>query len=191
MKDAREIIKGYATDLLAVHRHMLEAMKRHAVDEQVRSLPGALDVVNRATEVLRSNMTRLEARLSGMGGQGAAGQIKEAITTASGFLAGIYGQARGEPVSRDLRDDYTAMSFVMVCTTMLHATARALNDPETAGVTMQMMRELPPVIMRLSELVPRAVVAELASEHGIMDGSAEETTIREVKETWRTASSTL
>lgn len=188
MKETRDIIRGYATDLLAVHRHSLEAIKRHANDDDIAKIPGARDIVAQAIAVLEGNMNRLESRLAVLGGQGASGQIKEAVTTATGFLVGLYGQARGEPASRALRDDYAAMSFVLVCTTMLHATARALRDMDTAAVTSAMMHDLPPVIVRLADIVPQAVVAELAIEHGIVDGAADEMTIREIKETWRAAS---
>jgi hypothetical protein len=63
-----------------------------------------------------------------------------------------------------LRDDYTGLSFVLVCTEMLHATAVAVGDARTADLTRQHINELPPVIRSVSALVPYAVVADIAAD---------------------------
>lgn len=183
-----ETTRGYLNDLLAVHRHVLEAIKRHADDKNIQDLPDAVTTLNDTTTILTRNIRHMEARLETMGGPGAAGQIKEAVTTVTGFLTGLFGQVRAETASRMLRDNVTALNFLMTCAEMLDTTAHALGDEHTASVTHNIMHELPPVILRLTDLVPHVVVHDLARQHPELNLSADERTIRETRESWRSAS---
>lgn len=185
MSEPSDTIKGYVGDLIAVHRHVLEAIKRHVEDKELTALPDAESTLHDTITVLTRNMRGLEERLQALGGPGAAGQIKEAVTTMTGFLTGVFGQVRGETASRMLRDNYTAINFIMICATMLHTTARAFRDDYTASVTHNIMNELPPVLMRLADLVPHAVVADLAKKYPAIDNTADESAIREAREAWR------
>ena len=58
---------------------------------------------------------------------------------------------------------------------------------ETAGLTSELLRELPPVMMKVNDLVPRAVLVNLADEHAV-DRSADEAAVREIHSAWRGAS---
>jgi len=91
-----------------------------------------------------------------------------------------------------LRDDHTALSFVTVCTTMLHTTALALNDSATAALTLRHIQEYPPLIMALGELLPHAVVAELIADNSLAvnPGAAEEA-IRNLNDSWHGASAAI
>jgi len=118
--------------------------------------------------------------------------IKDMLGTVTGALAGLYGKMRGETAARMLRDDYTALSFVTACTTMLHTTALALDDSATSALTLRHIQEYPPLIMALSELLPHAVVADLAADKvPIVNPSAAEEAIRNLSDSWHGASSAI
>ncbi len=187
---ATTTLRGYVNDLIAAHRHVLEATKRHPSESAIHAVPGASDNLARICQLLEDNITALEVRVTAMGGQGAAGHIKETVTTVTGFLAGLYGQARGETASRMLRDDYTALHFLMICTVMLNTTARAFGDVATVQTTNSMLRAFPPMLMRLGDLVPTAVVAELAKVQARVYPSAASDTIEEVRGIWSHTSRT-
>jgi len=59
----------------------------------------------------------------------------------------------------------------------------------TAALTLRHIQEYPPLIMALSELLPHAVVADLAAEKGIVinPGAAEEA-VRNLNDSWHGAS---
>jgi len=188
MADAQQTVRGYINDLMAVQRHVADAMERHASEKDLARVAGGTEATRSAVALIRQSSKRFEQRLAALGGPGAVGQLKEAVTTVTGFLAGVYGQARPETASRMLRDDATALNFLMVCAGMLHATAVALRDMETAGLTNELLRDLPPVLMKVNDLVPRAVLVNLADEHPV-DRGADEAAVREIHAAWRGASS--
>ena len=187
MKKGYDIVRGYTADQIAAHRHVLEAITRHAEDPSLSKVPGASVVIARAVEMLAAHIKLLDARVTALGGQGPVGGLKEAVTSVTGFLTGLYGQVRGETASRMLRDDYTGINFLLVCTTMLHTTARAFNDEQTTDVTSIIMRDLPGVLMTLQDLVPEAVVIDLAADHPELDRRADSMAGMEIKAAWRAA----
>lgn len=187
MKENTETVRGYAEDLLACHRHVVGAMTRHLEDKALAGVPGARLFVQRACDTLNWNISVLEARIKQLGGPDLVGQAEQALTRITGFMAGVYGRMRGERASRMLRDNSTALSFLMVCSSMLHATAGAMGDIETVRTTRDVMQKLPSLLMEVNDLIPRAVVLELAADHRSLNLSASEATIIETKQLWRGA----
>lgn len=188
MTTAQNTTQHYVGDLIAVIRHVAEAMERHAKDDRLARITGAGATINSATTVLRRQLAGLEFHAHGIGGTGVTGAVKEAVTSVTGFLTGLYGTLRGETASRMLRDDYTGLSFVLICTEMLHATALAIGDDRTADLTRQHIRELPPVIKSISALVPYAVVADVGADRvPIANPDAAEMCIRVHSEAWHDA----
>lgn len=179
--------RHYLSDLIAVHTHVHDAIARHKEDSALAKVPGALRCIENVVASLARSQRLLEDRAEALGGQGALGNLKEALTTVSGFFAGLYGKVRPETASRALRDDYTALHFLFACTAMLHTTSRALGDTPTCTITAGIMRDLPPLILDVADLIPHAVLLDLAKEHPNLDHSADEAAIREVKGAWHGA----
>jgi hypothetical protein len=185
MKDTQETIRGYAEDLLACHRHVVGAMKQQSNDESLASVPAAYVFVQQAIGSLESGIGLLEARIKQLGGPDFAGQAEQAFTRVTGFMAGVYGRMRGETASRMLRDDSTAISFLIVCSTMLHATAGALGDGATTLMAREVLQPLPALLTRVNELIPRAVVQEVGEDFPTLKRDASEATIVEMKQLWQ------
>ena len=75
------------------------------------------------------------------------------------------------------------------CATMLHTTALALNDSATAVLTLRHIQEYPPLTMALSELLPHAVVADLAADNvPVLNPAAAEEAVRNLNDAWHGAS---
>lgn len=188
MKKGHDIIRGYVADQIAAHRHVLEAVTRHAEDPSLSRVAGAQAAVARAVSTLAAHLGMLDLRVEALGGQGPIGGLKEAVTSVTGYLTGLYGQVRGETAARMLRDDYTAINFLLVCATMLHTTARAFKDEQTASVTSTIMGDLPTLLLTLQNLVPEAVVVELAADHPEIDRRADTMAMMEIKAAWHASS---
>lgn len=179
-------VHKYATDLLAAHHHVAEAIARQVTDERVLKMSDASGVLYEVHGTVQRHFHDLEAQLRNSGGLGAAGQMKEALTSVSGFLAGLYGQLRGEPVSRMIRDDLSAVHFLHTCTSMFHTTARACGDTTFAACAEAMFKDHAVLLMRLSDVLPRVVLRELPPGETV-DSSAAEVTIRANSEAWHSA----
>jgi len=184
-----DTIRTYLGDMIAVLDHVSQAITKQAANEDLRRIAHAGRLIDNLNSVLIRQHADLESHLKAMGGTVGGGVIKEMLGTVTGALAGLYGKMRGETAARMLRDDYTALSFVTACATMLHTTALALENSVTAALTLRHIQEYPPLIMALSELLPHAVVADLAAEKGIVinPGAAEEA-VRNLNDSWHGAS---
>jgi len=184
-----ETVRSYLGDLISVLDHVSEAVAKQASNDEVRRIAQAGRVIDNLNSVLIRQRADLEAHVKAMGGTSGGGVLKDVLGTVTGALAGLYGKMRGETAARMLRDDYTALSFVTVCSTMLHTTALALNDSATAALTLSHIQEYPPLIMALSELVPHAVVADLAADKAlVVNLAAAEEAIRNLNDSWHGAS---
>lgn len=190
MASERETIRSYTADLLAGVRHVLSAVERQTKDEHVDRIARAGATVRGIHTLLTRQSNALERHLEFMGGKGVMGTVKDAVTAVTGTVAGAYDKVRGETASRALRDDYTALHFIFIATSMLHTTAIALGDGQTAELTSQHMQELPPAILALQEVTLHAVVADLgADKTPIHQPDAGTLAFDQSTDAWRGASS--
>lgn len=186
--DQKEIVRSYLGDLIAVMDHVSQAASKHAGDETLRRVAHAGEVIDAMNTTLVRQLADLQAHVKNMGGATGGGVVKGALATVTGALAGLYGKTRGETVSRMLRDDYTALSFLSVCTIALHTTALAVNDALTAELTLRHMREYPSLMISLSDLLPHAVIAELVKDAvSITSAEAAEQAVHNLRDAWRQA----
>lgn len=187
MHTAQDTIEWYLGDLIAVNRHVGEAIAQHAKSEMVQAIPEAARAVQDAAATLSKHLAELEAHAKTTGGKGLASVLKDSLTAMTGFVTGLYGEIRNQAASRMLRDDYTGLSFVMICTEMLHTTALALADRATAEVTLRQMHALPRLITAMSAAVPAAVAANLRiSDVEVKNEQAAAQAVRDHFEAWRT-----
>jgi hypothetical protein len=157
-------VASYLGDLIAVTRHVSEAVARHAKDDRLRRISRAGAVIDRADASLKRHLSELEAYAKMSGGTGAMGAVKETLTSVTGFITGLYGTMRGEAASRMLRDDYTGVCFLMVCTQMLHTTALAVGEVTVNTMLVGHMEELAGLVIAINDVLPAAVVADLGAD---------------------------
>jgi hypothetical protein len=99
-----------------------------------------------------------------MGGHELSG-IKNAVSAVLGSGGAVVDKMRVRGrVSKILRDDQTALSLLSVSYELLHTTALALNDTNTAQIAQQHLTELTPLVMELSNCVPAVVINELRQD---------------------------
>jgi hypothetical protein len=187
MKDNREALRPYVADMVAVEKHILEAVERQRNDDDIKEFPDALRLVGRIESVLKSHVQSLDAHLQGYAGGGAAGVLKQAVTGVLGAIAGVYDKVRKDTASRALRDDYTALSLASVSYGMLHATALGLSQGTVAELTKSHLEEINSLIMELGLALPRIVLKELALEGYSVDTGAADLAVKNLEESWRSS----
>jgi hypothetical protein len=184
MPDNREALRPYIADMLAVEKHIVEALERQQKDDDIKQFPNAAQLVNRTLETLRAHVQTLDSHLQGFEGGGAAGAVKGAVTGVLGALAGVYDKIRKDTASRALRDDYTALSLATISYTMLHSTALGLRQGATADLALRHLQSLTPLIMELSEIIPTIVLKELSFEGYEIESSLAQQAVRNTQQTW-------
>ena len=165
-RDTTEAINSYLTDMLALEQHI-----EVAIDAQVKDLKDEPQVLVMALDAIHVTVQHHIESLKEIIGErdaGAANSIAEAVKRAASVLAGAGAAAvdlvRNEKLPKDLRDDYTAFSLATVSYVMLLTTAMSLNDQPVAELAERHLRHYTKVVMKLNNILPSAVIAELREE---------------------------
>ena len=176
-------LKTYVNDMHGLHRHIHQALTHQLADSKVQHESPVLDIVQklhayygRQTELTESHVKRL--------GSEVGKEVKEAITTALGVAAGLYNRVRKDPLSRMLRDNYTASSLASISLTMLQTTGLAFKDQQVASYAEGALKELTPLIMRLTEVVPAVVARELKEDSPEVDVAVSVQPVQTAREAW-------
>lgn len=185
MKDNKEALRPYVADMVAVEKHILEAVERQRNDDDIKQFPDALQLVGRVESTLKSHVQALDSHLQGYTGGGAAGAVKQAVTGVLGAIAGVYDKVRKDTASRALRDDYTALSLASISYGMLHTTALGLSQGTVAELAKSHLGEINSLIMELGLTLPRVVLKELSFEGYTVDTTAADRAVKNLEETWR------
>lgn len=184
MKDPQTVINDYLTDMVAVEKHVLEAVERQLAGDELKRYAEANRVVAQLRTVLQQHIQTLEAKIQAREGGTIKDTVKQAVTGALGVVAGLYDKVRTDKVSRMLRDDYTATHFACVSYTMLHTTALGLKNQEVASLAVRHLKDLTPLCVDLSKVVCHVVAEELAAENKVFDGSVGPQAVSNTQEAW-------
>ena len=165
-RDTTEAINSYLTDMLALEQHI-----EVAIGAQVKDLKDEPQVLVMALEAIhvtvQHHIESLKEIISARDA-GAANSLAEAVKRAASVLAGAGAAAvdlvRNEKLPKDLRDDYTAFSLATVSYVMLLSSAMSLNDQPVSELAERHLKHYTKVVMKLNNIIPSAVIAELREE---------------------------
>lgn len=183
MSERQNALRQYVSDMLALDRHILQAVERQVQDSTVMNMPETHQLIGRIETTMRMHVDHLEQYLETLGGDGAS-PVKNAVSSLLGVGAGLLDKVRTNTVSTMLRDDYTALSHAAIGYTMLHTTGLALRDQATADLALRHLKEVTPLITAISQFIPKPTIHDLLDEAEIVDVSVAERAARNVQEAW-------
>lgn len=164
-EEKMDLLQSYTADQLAVIRHIIMAVDRQVQTDKVRNNSEVSELLTRVKFALDKQRDDLTLHLEReMGGKGVEGAAKNALTSATGFFAGLYSSVRNDTISRMIRDDCAALNFACLCYSMLYATATAFEVQKTATVATTHLHELTPLVVELNKALPGVVVDELSED---------------------------
>jgi hypothetical protein len=173
-------LRMYVNDMVALEKHILTALEKQKEDERIQADAATADLIDQIHTTTRAHLLTMENHAAAVGGE-AGGALKDAISTMAGTIAGIYDLVRKHPVSRMLRDDYTALSLAATGYSMLYTTGLALRELPIANVALRHLQEITPLVMELTRIIPAKVVQELSEDNLEVDmsivGLAQENTL--------------
>jgi hypothetical protein len=193
MSEKLDTIQNRISDMLAVVRHVQEAVDRHKTDSRVVRVESAHALLQKISLALNMHAGELRRMLASRGAlNGGDGDVvdstistvKEVVSSTLGQAAGIIGMARSDRVSLMLRDDYTAMNMVAIAYTMLHTTAVVLHDEAVASLAVNHLHDITPLIIETNEIVPRVVAMELLDDAEQIDLAAVDQAIINTQAAW-------
>jgi hypothetical protein len=182
--DERHSLQAYVGDLLALIKHIEVPIDRQLAIGDSANYSEALAIVSDVKSVTAAQRTALEAELSRLGGSGAAG-FKSAWSALLGAGAAAIDSVRKTKVSKNLRDDYTALSLASISYTMLHATATGLGEESVAALAQRGLEQITPIIVRISKTIPAVVLQELRDDGESVRVSAAELSTKLTHQAWQ------
>jgi ferritin-like metal-binding protein YciE len=183
MADQKTLLQKYVSDMVALESHIYQA-----IDKQVKENIDEPDVKMRFqtfAKTLEAHQSTLADRLKALGGA-ANSPVKEGVAAALGIAAGVIDKFRSEEVSKDFRDDFTALCLSLISYQMLYTTAVALGDRQTADLAATNVKDNAQFVNYIQQILPQVVVSELKKNHEVsVDASAVEETKNLVDSIWK------
>jgi len=156
-------VHNFVSDLLSLEKHVLSAIQKQKQSDAVQQLEEASELLNLLEDSLSEQVTILE-KAANIYGSPIANELKSKIAGLAGSVAGLVDTARKDPVSKILRDDYTAISMLAAGHTMLKATALAADDEDLQHIAGNHLAELARLVTEISRVLPLSVVTELVDD---------------------------
>ena len=177
-------LKTYVNDMLALEKHIFEVVERQYEDARVKDDALTFDLIGKIKSTVGHHITDLEAQVTRLGSETMAA-AKAAVAGTLGAAAGLYDKIRKDPVSRMLRDNYTALNMASFSYTMLHTTGLAYSDAAVADLAVKHLQDLTPLNIHCNESIPHVVVEELQDEGPGIDTSVAAKAIANTQHAWK------
>ena len=177
----KDVLRKYVSDMHATESHI-----RQAISEQMTLANKDPEAKQKFTEfqaTLKAHLSSLEARLKVLGGN-PANPIKDAGATVLGAAAGLIDKVRANEISKDLRDDYTALNLSVISYMMLNATAKAVGDQETATLAEQNAKDNADFVMWINNNIARFLVKDLQDSGAQLNAAAEQASMSIAHDIW-------
>lgn len=176
-----DLITKYLGDMIGLEGHIYQA-----IDKQVKETQDEPDVNPKLREIrdtLEMHVNMLRKRLESLGGKPSS-PIKEAGASILGVAAGLIDKVRSEEVSKDFRDNYTALSLSNISYEMLITTCLACNDKETADLATEYFNDNTRFVMDIGNMMPSLVVRDLGDETQLNHSAIQDAQQR-YKDAWK------
>lgn len=161
-RDRETAINSYITDMLSLEDHISKALKGQIND--LKNHPDLAAEIRQVSQLVEHHIADLRSLAERRKAGGVAEAVKRAGAAVAGAAAGIIDLVRTEGLPKDLRDDYTAFSLATVSYVMLLSSAMSLNDQPVSELAERHLKQYTKVVMKLNNILPSAVIAELREE---------------------------
>jgi ferritin-like metal-binding protein YciE len=177
-------IQTYLSDALALEKHIAQPLARQLALDDSAKFNEAVGLITTIKSMTDTHIAHLEKHLELAGGHPASG-LKSAWAQLIGVGAAAVDGSRKMKVSKNLRDDYTALALATISYTMLHATALGLGDEDTATLAQTHLSDYAKVIVNIGKAMPGVVLAELALQGENVRISVAEIAERNTDAAWK------
>lgn len=183
-ENERHSIQTYVSDMLALERHIAQPLKRQLDMDDTQKYAEAQTIVSTLESLTRSHETALTQCLADLGGHEAS-PVKSAWSSLLGVGAAAIDSVRKTKVSKNLRDDYTALSLATISYTMLHTTAVGLGETTVADLAERHLSDYARLVMQINQIIPDVVLQELRDDGETVATNAAETIRQTANEVWK------
>ncbi|HEV2528965.1 MAG TPA: DUF892 family protein [Thermomicrobiales bacterium] len=158
---SQQIISDWVGDMVALEAHIEEAL-----DHQLSlkdGVPAASTAIQKFHDTTKANRDRLKTYQEKIGTT-AGNPVIAAGASILGKAAGLIDRVRNDTVTKALRDDYTAFNLASSGYTLLHTTALALGDDETADLAAQNLKVHAANVQHINHIISEVALAEIQKD---------------------------
>lgn len=177
-------LKQYVNDMIALEKDIFHAIQGQLEDDRVTSQQDLSRILREALHNSELRASQLKV-ISEEEGRSLGAAVKGGITAVTGTLAGIYGKMREHPLSRMVRDDIIALDVATTSYGMLYTLALAVGHSDCARVAKRGLNECPPLVIRLTDLLPAIVAGELADDAPLKNPAAAQIAHADIRDAWK------
>lgn len=180
-----EVIRENLIDMLGIEQSLLQRIERHLREGRAKKYYRAFEMLEKIRGVIILHICQLEGHLSSVDG-GIETKLKKTAASLVGSMTYLYEKFRtNEPVSRNLRDDYTLLNHAVISYSILHTAMLAFKEEEIAEMSRHHMSELAQLVVELSEVIPFVLANELSEEVEISgEQSVAQQAVAQYREAW-------
>lgn len=155
-------IQTYTSDLHALERHFMNAVKKQKTSDKATDKRG-VELLNNLDKMSSAHVQKLSAELDQMGAE-VKSTVKSKIASFAGSVAGMIDTVRDDALSKMLRDDYAALSMITVGYTMLHTHALSDDNQKLADLSKKHLDDCTIMITEISKVIPIVTAYEINSD---------------------------
>lgn len=174
-------LNTYTNDLLTYNKHFLSAVRSQKTSDTVTNTK-AVDLLHNIDIAITNQINDLE-KFEDLISDSTTDDIKEKVASVFGSIAGNIDSLRKDPVSKIIRDDYTALSMLASGYTMLYTAALTYDRKELANFASESLSRIAQLITESSQVIPFVVADELSGEDQNATDIAEKA-LEETQKAW-------
>lgn len=169
-----ELLVTYTSDVHALVTHGIDVIARQRKNLEKVSHADAKTALAEFERALTTQKQNLDARIKHLGGTPAQ-PVKDAVSAVAGVAAGLINAVRPSETAKSMRDDHTFFSQLGVAWLMLHTTAAALGDVDTALLAERCYAETARCVIRVDAILPKIIVEEIRESISQVSDATEKT----------------
>ena len=178
---SNEKLTTYTNDLLNFNKHFLSVIRSQKTSDTLNNTK-AVDLLHNIDIALTTQINELE-NFDDLIEESRFEFFKEKAATLFGSLAGNIDSLRKDPVSKILRDDYTALSMLSSGYTMLYTAALVEENESLANFAKSSLQRVAQLIADTNQTIPFVVTEELAGTNTDVNAIAEKA-LEETQKAW-------
>lgn len=179
---SNEKLSTYTNDLLNFNKHFLSVVRSQKTSDTLNNTK-AVDLLHNIDIALTTQINELE-NFENLIEESRFEFFKEKAATLFGTIAGNIDTLRKDPVSKILRDDYTALSMLSSGYTMLYTAALVNENENLANFAMRSLERVAQLIAETNQTIPFVVTEELANSNTDWNAIAEKA-LTETQKAWK------
>ncbi len=157
----KKVIKDWIGDMVAIEAHIEEALDAQLkVKDQVPAAASSIQTFHDTTKANRDRLKAYQEKIGTTGGN----PVIDAGASVLGKAAGLIDRFRSDTLTKSIRDDYTAFNHASIGYTLLHTTALALGDGESADLAAQNLKVHASNVQHINHIISDVAMAEIQKD---------------------------